>query len=364
MSNKLKIKGLRWFDVREWGIEGKGFADTSCYYERLPRRAKSLLPELWPMSKDGVGFCCDFETNADHIGARWRMRLNQLDGANMSRAAFSGVDLYTAHSKTWRWAGVGFRHTDRVAEDILTEGMEPVRRRFRLYFPLRNPVLKMTIGVPHEAEFQPIAPRSGKPIVFYGSSIVHGAYASRPGLVHPAILGRKLGLPVINLGFSGVARMQEAMAHLLAELDAAAFVIDPLPNMDVELVNKNAERFLRILCNTKPQIPVLLVEDFPQTFAGLRPAMRDGYRQKWRAFEKLFCRLKDEGFASLHYVRNPRDFDGDTDATVDGIHPNERGYELLTNLLINPLRKRLGRNEQNIITPQVTKRHFAKYRSE
>src|SRR5256885_13140974 len=39
--------------------------------------------------------------------------------------------------------------------------------------------------------------------VFYGTSITQGGCASRPGMVHTAILGRRFDVPVVNLGFSG-----------------------------------------------------------------------------------------------------------------------------------------------------------------
>eukprot|EP01050_Picozoa_sp_SAG11_P018797 SAG11_NODE_2898_length_2851_cov_3.351381_3_plen_67_part_00 len=35
-----------------------------------------------------------------------------------------------------------------------------------------------------------------------------GGCASRPGMCHPAIVGRRLDRPVINLGFSGNGRME------------------------------------------------------------------------------------------------------------------------------------------------------------
>ena len=57
-----------------------------------------------------------------------------------------------------------------------------------------------------------------KPIVFYGTSITQGGCASRPGMVHTAILGRRLEWPVINLGFSGNGRMEDAVGELMAEI--------------------------------------------------------------------------------------------------------------------------------------------------
>ena len=330
---------LQWFDVREWGIEGKGWTDTRHYYERLPRRAQKLLPDLWPMSRHGTGFSCDFETDAPRIHARWTLQLKQLDEPNMSRAAFSGLDLYARDKGIWRWAGAAHSHESRRASALLTDEVKPLKRRFRLYFPLRNPVVRMEIGVPRGAKFTPISPRAAKPIVYYGSSIVHGAYASRAGVVHPSTLGRWLDRPVGNLGFSGQATMHEALAHLLAELDPAVFVLDPLPNMDEKLVNQRAEKFLRILCAARPATPVVMVEDFPLTYAWMRPSNLNAHRSKWKAFSRIYRKLRDAGYPHLHYVEGLHSIGDDSTGTLDGIHPNDVGYERLAKNLLPTLRK-------------------------
>ena len=44
---------------------------------------------------------------------------------------------------------------------------------------------------------------SPHPVVFYGTSITQGGCASRPGMSYQAILGRRLNLDHVNLGFSG-----------------------------------------------------------------------------------------------------------------------------------------------------------------
>jgi len=45
-------------------------------------------------------------------------------------------------------------------------------------------------------------------------------------MVHTAILGRRFDRPVVNLGFSGNGRMDAAVGELLAQEDAAVYVID------------------------------------------------------------------------------------------------------------------------------------------
>ena len=341
--NDKAAPDLQWFDVREWGIEGKGWTDTRNYYERLPRRAEKLLPNLWPMSRHCTGFSCEFETDASCIHARWSLQLKELNEPNMSRAAFSGLDLYALDKGSWKWAGVALNHKKRRATDRLVNDLGPLKHRFRLYFPLRNPITRLEVGLPREAKLVPVLPRTTKPIVYYGSSIVHGAYASRAGMVHPSVLGRRLDQPIVNLGFSGQAKMDEAMAHLLTELDAAVFVIDPLPNMDEKLVKERAENFVRILCRARPETPVVLVEDFPITHSWIRPSHLHDQRTKWKAFSQIYRKLHSSAYASLHYVKGLHSIGDDSAGTVDGIHPNDLGYDRLAENLVPSLLKIMSR---------------------
>ena len=87
------------------------------------------------------------------------------------------------------------------------------------------------IGLPPGARLSVLPPPPGGPVVFYGTSIVQGGCASRPGMVHTAILGRRLNREAINLGFSGNGMMEPEVARLMAELDPALYVIDCIPNV-------------------------------------------------------------------------------------------------------------------------------------
>ena len=80
----------------------------------------------------------------------------------------------------------------------LMNGFPEGRREYLLYLPLYNGVSSLEIGVPQDRTIDRPAPRAEdhrKPIVFYGTSITQGGCASRPGMVHTAILGRRLEFP-------------------------------------------------------------------------------------------------------------------------------------------------------------------------
>ena len=131
--------------------------------------------------------------------------------------------------------------------------------------------------------------------------------------------------------------MHEAMAHLLAELDPAVFVLDPLPNMDAPLVKERAEKFLRILLEARPHTAVVMVEDFPMTQAWIRRGHMRYHRTKWKEFSRIYRKLKDEGYSRLTYVEGLHSIGDDNTGTIDGIHPNDVGYERLAKNLLPTL---------------------------
>lgn len=55
--------------------------------------------------------------------------------------------------------------------------------------------------------------------------------------------------------------MDAAVGDLLGELDAAAYVIDCLPNMNAALVTECAVPLVKQLRAARPETPIILVED-------------------------------------------------------------------------------------------------------
>ena len=89
-----------------------------------------------------------------------------------------------------------------------------------------------------------------------------GDVYKRQGMAWTNILQRKLDMPVVNLGFSGNGQLDEGFFKLLAEVDAAMYVIDCMPNMTndrVGLIRPRLEKGIRIL-RSKSKAPILLVE--------------------------------------------------------------------------------------------------------
>ncbi len=322
--------GVHWYDVRDLGIEGQGWHDTAAPFDRLPAKAEGVVRSaVWSLSRHSAGLCVRFVTDATTIHGRWTLTSDRLAMPHMPATGVSGLDLYVrADEGRWRWLANG-RPTATTNTAQLVSGLSPGKREFLLYLPLYNGVKSVEVGVPKGstlARGPERPPEHRKPIVVYGTSITQGGCASRPGMVHTAILGRRLERPVINLGFSGNGTMDPEMARLLAELDPAVYVIDCLPNMSAAQVRERAEPFVRTLLRAHPKTPVLLVEDPTYTNAFALEGRRRRLAANRAALRAVYDKLIADKAGGVHYLTGDALFGDDGEATVDGTHPTDLGF--------------------------------------
>ena len=207
----------------------------------------------------------------------------------------------------------------------IAKDLAPGSRRYTVYLPLYNGVDDMEVGVTKGESFRPLTPREEKPILFYGTSIMHGACASRPGLAFPAILGRRLRRPTINLGFSGNGVMEPEVSDLLAEQDPCVFVIDCLPNMNETTVSKRTIPFVKKLRESHDNTPILLVEDRSFTNTLFFPSIKIHHRKSRTALKKVYAELTDSGVRNLFYLDGDHLLGDDGEGATDGSHPNDLG---------------------------------------
>jgi hypothetical protein len=332
---------LHWLDVKELCIEGKGWTDTRHFYDRLPAKAKGVVRSaVWELGEDSPGMCVRFVTDATSISARWTLRKKKLALTNMPASGVSGLDLYVKYKGEWRWLGAA-RPDSAVNEKRLTTGMSHELRECLLYLPLYNGIEKLEIGIPSGAGcgLPPPRPSGMKPVVFYGTSIVQGGCASRPGMAYPAILCRRLDCTMINLGFSGNAVCEPEIAALLAELDPAVYMIDPLPNMNGEMVKDHMPEFIAQIRGAHPETPIILVENTEMGDAPVNPSRRGGYSAANAILHKIFEEGVRAGDRKLFYIRGEKLLGTDGQGTVDRVHPSDLGFMRMADVM-GPILKR------------------------
>ncbi len=343
---------LLWYDIRHLEVEGKGWRETKAFYDRLPAKAEQLVRKtVWSLSRNSAGMCVRFVTDATTIHARWTLTSSRLEMPHMPATGVSGLDLYAKDDKAvWRWLAVG-RPTKQTNSVRLVGGIPEGKHEFLMYLPLYNGVSSVEIGISKDKTLAKASSRSGgrkKPIVFYGTSITHGCCASRPGMVHTAILGRQLDYPVINLGFSGNGRMESEVATLMTELDAAVFVLDCLPNITADLVAQRTEPVVNILRKSHPHTPILLVEDRSYADSFLVTSKRERNLSSRKAYREAYQRLKKAGVKHLYYLEGEHLLGDDGEGTVDSSHPTDLGFmrqAAAFRKALVPILERNGRSE-------------------
>lgn len=320
-----------WHDILELKLEGKGWLDTDAAYDRLPARAREKVTKaVWHLSHCSAGMCVRFVTNAPTIKARWKLRNENLALPHMPATGVSGLDLYVKRENgTWHWLGAGRPAEFPENSKTLVSNISPEKREYLLYLPLYNGVARVEIGIPPEFQLSPAperVPSKQRPIVFYGTSITQGACASRPGMAATAIVGRKLGYPVINLGFSGNGKMEPEMAELLGELDPALYVLDCVPNMNDSLIQARTEKFIKILRTARPETPILLSEGVNYSSAFLENSLRRRNESSQAAMREVYTKLIAAGYQNIYFMYAPNQFGEDGEGTVDGIHATDLGF--------------------------------------
>ena len=295
---------------------------------------------VWNLSRDSAGIAIRFVTDSTALEARWTLRRPRLEMKHMPATGVSGIDLYVRTDDGWRWVACG-QPQGTTTTTTLVQGLPAETREFMLYLPLYNGIDSIEIGTTAESTIEP-APERSKPIVFYGTSITHGACASRPGMGHPAILGRRLDRPIVNLGFSGNGRLEPEVGEFLVEIDAAVFVLDCLPNLNGDQTARRTEPMVRQIRAAHPDTPIVLVEDRAYADNPFDAGRRARNEANWKAFRAAYERLSADGVTGLSYLEGANLLGDDGEGTVDGSHPTDLGFMRQADAFEPVLRSALG----------------------
>ncbi len=312
-----------WTNVETLGIEGKGFANTEHYYDRLPKEAKNTVREgVWNLSHHSAGMLLRFYTNAPQFFVKWQLIHSKLELPHIAATGVSGIDMYVLdNANTYLFMGCGIPKTTESTAVFKAGTQANHSFSYLLNFPLYNGIKTAFIGIPKnyilqkDTIFRAVLP---KPVVFYGTSILQGACASRAGMSYPSILGRKLGFSIINLGFSGNAKLEPVMQDILAQIDASIYVIDCQLNTTKDETQAHTEFAIRKIRKAHPQAPIIIIE-------GSNPT-KEFPTEEGKIAYQIIKKLKKEGFKQLYYVEGSNLLGNDTEGTVDLVHPNDLGH--------------------------------------
>lgn len=339
---KLQAQQLTYYDASRFPLLGKATQDTGARYERLPDSLKNISrPPLWNLSRNSAGMAIRFRSNSTRIAAKWETLSNNHMN-HMTDVGVRGLDLYCwENNGSWRFVNSA-RPTGKKNQATIIANMQPKEREYMLYLPLYDGLVSLSIGIDSLAIIdQPLIdyPIRKKPVVFYGTSILQGGCASRPGMAHTNIISRRLNRECINWGFSGNAFLDLEVAKVIAEVDASVFVLDFVPNASVEQMKERMKTFYHIIRNKHPDTPIIFIEDpiFTHTLYDERIAKE--VQRKNDTLKEIFYRIKKGKEKNIIFISSKNMLGEDGEATVDGIHFSDLGMMRYADLVCPIIKK-------------------------
>ena len=347
--------GIKWYNPIEAGfpvIQNQGWTgeERENPYNRFPLRAKdNVRGAVWSLSHHSAGECIVFTTNAKEIHVRYKVGGGKYMN-HMPATGVTGVDLYTkSRNGDELWAApMHYSFGDTVkyqfgrGERILDfDANHNHPHTYTLYLPLYNEVKWLEIGVGDGDKFQFEQLRAERPVVVYGTSIAHGACASRAGMAWTNILHRRLGRPVLNLGFSGNAFFEKGVIDMLGEIDAKVYILDALPNSHMikphEVLKDTIMKAVKQLRSLRPDASILLTDHYGYPHSVTYKYWRGEEKHANDAMKAAYEQLIAEGVSSLYHLTY-NELGMSLDATVEGVHPSDYGMVLYANAYEKELR--------------------------
>jgi hypothetical protein len=330
-----KKENFTYYGKESFLIEGTGVAESEkeSPYDRLPASYKNKVrKQVWDLSKNSAGISIRFNTNSSSVKVKWAL-LSDTKMNHMAETGIKGVDLYCKVNGVWTYVNTG-RPTAKENEASLISGLSSGEREFKLYLPLYDGTTHVEIGLENGSTITKPDADKKLPIVFYGTSILQGGCASRPGMVFTSIISRKLNVDCINFGFSGNGRMDPPIAELISGIKASYYVIDCLPNMTAKQVTDSVIPLAKAIRSKNPTTPLVFVENVEYTRAIFQTDLKKSMDEKNQALKTEFDKLVQGGMKNLIYISATGSIGTDNEGTVDGTHLTDLGFLRYADYLI------------------------------
>ena len=333
-------ENVQYHDALEFTLNGSSFSpeEKENPFHRLPKSARENVREnVWNLATNSAGISIDFKTNSSFIKIKWEV-INNFHMSHMSGTGIRGLDLYCKNKGQWQYVASG-KPSDKISEKLLIKNMSNKMKEFRLYLPLYDGIESLEIGIDSLAKIEKGEQLSGKPIVFYGTSITQGGCASRPGMAYTNIISRKIGKECINLGFSGNGWLQEEMAEIIANIESEMIILDCLPNMTSKMVHENIPKAVEIIRKKQPNVPIILVENVLYETAYFNIIENQELREKNGALRYEFNKMMENNYRKIYFISGKGLIGDDHEGTVDGVHFTDLGFSRFAENLMKRLKK-------------------------
>ena len=335
-SGPIEEDGLRFYNVRQapFRIYGLMWESPTDAFRRMPKEvAPTINPGTKLLHSYTAGGRVRFSTNSKTIAVRVDLEANQKSTL-LSQPLKCGFDVYVNENGVSRYyesirPPVEWERNGYTGKITFPDNQQ---RDITVYFPCYGGVDFLEIGLEADATLSEGGTyRHETPVLFYGSSITQGAASARPGIAFASRISRNLDCNFMNLGFSGNARGEIAMAQYIANQDMCLFVMDYDHNSpNAEHLQQQHEPFFMAIRQENPTLPVLMVTRPPLSYE--TPGDSD---RRYEVIRKTYENAKARGDENVYLLDGRNLFREDLigfdawDCTADRVHPNDLGAFLM-----------------------------------
>ena len=346
-ASKVPLEWLSVFDNTKFNIINTEFKDHFMRFSQSEiDTLKDNSHDLFRLVRFSAGIQMMFVTDARIVKIRCE-NIEDFPMNNMSFVGRAGFDCYYKENEEDEFkffystfAPVFEKDSKTRWEDYLYAFHQNKKRIILVNFPLYNGVKELSIGVEKGCHIEPYFYNEKKRILIYGTSILEGCSAPRPGLATTNQLSMKLKQEVLNYGFSGAAMCEIEVARILAgRQNIEMYILDVEANSGFEPAL--AERFgdlLETIYQAHPDVPVIVMNRIKLN----QDDEKYSYIVRLKQFaDKVFHDHVEEyqkRGKKIYFFDNYSLFDDCSD-TIDGLHPTASGYEKLNKAYLDAILK-------------------------
>ena len=321
VPTKIEKKDIKFYNVLQPPFEVYGVYYEDGKFRRMPEKvAESVSAGVLNLHAHTTGGRVRFRTDSPYVAVS--VRLGSVNHySHMSSVGSAGLDLYLENEDRCLNSFIPPRDEKTHFESLIEYSLTGMHE-FTINMPLYASVISLHIGLAEGAQLLPPLPlKCDKKVVFYGSSITHGGCASRPGMTYEAIMSRRFGFDYVNLGFSGNAKAEDAIADYIAGLDMDIFVYDYDHNsLTVGYLAETHEKMFRKIRAAHPNIPIVMMSR-PKYYVNKNTA------QRIDVIRTTLDNARAAGDKSVFLLTGPElmALCGE-DGLIDACHPNDFGF--------------------------------------
>ena len=333
VETKIEREGLTFYDIDNEPFKIHGVYREGDRYVRMPRElADNVNDSIKWLNGHTTGGRIRFVTDSPYIALKLQIG-GQSKFSFFSVTGIMGCDVYSG--KRYYGTIIPPLETTTEYENVINIP-NPQEREYTINMPIYSCVHKVYIGIKEGSTLKPAGDyKNTKPIVFYGSSIVQGGCASRPGNTYPSIISRELDIDFLSFGFAGSAKGEEEIAHHIASREMSAFCYDYDYNADnLEHYKATHEKFFKIIRAAHPNIPIIMTT---------RPKkhLTDGEQERIDVMMTTYNNAVAAGDKNVYYIKGCDLLDDAIAeyALIENCHPNDCGFASIARVYAKKLKE-------------------------